>query len=43
MSESAYDEIAAWYDRWAGPAITEDDPFFPAVEALLGDVAGQHT
>ena len=36
MSESAYDEIAEWYDAWVGPAIGEDDPFFPTVEALLG-------
>ena len=42
MSESAYDAIAEWYDAWAGPDIQEDDPFFPAVEALLGDVAGQY-
>jgi ubiquinone/menaquinone biosynthesis C-methylase UbiE len=42
VSASAYDEIAEWYDAWAGSAIHEDDPFFPAVEALLGDIAGQH-
>ena len=40
MVESAYDEIAEWYDAWAGTTI-HDDAFFPAVEALMGDVAGQ--
>lgn len=42
MSESTYDEIAEWYDAWVGPTVREDDPFFPAMEALLGNVAGQH-
>ena len=40
MAESAYDDIAEWYDAWAGSTVRED-PFFPQVEALLGDVAGQ--
>ncbi|MBA3947989.1 MAG: class I SAM-dependent methyltransferase [Herpetosiphonaceae bacterium] len=40
MFESAYDEIAEWYDAWAGPMI-DDDPFFPTVETLMGTVAGQ--
>ena len=40
MAESTYDAIAEWYDAWAGPTI-RDDPFFPAVEALLGNIAGQ--
>ena len=40
MAESAYDDIAEWYDDWAGPTL-HADPFFPAVETLMGDVAGQ--
>ena len=40
MAESAYDDIAEWYDAWAGPTL-HADPFFPAVETLMGDVAGQ--
>jgi 2-polyprenyl-3-methyl-5-hydroxy-6-metoxy-1,4-benzoquinol methylase len=35
---AAYDAIAGWYDAWAGEAA--DDPFFGAVDALLGDLAG---
>ncbi len=33
MAESTYDDIAEWYDAWAGSTLRED-PFFPAVEAL---------
>lgn len=40
MVVSTYDEIAEWYDEWAGDSI-QDDPFFPEVEALMGDIAGQ--
>lgn len=40
MAESAYDEIAEWYDAWAGSTI-QADAFFPAVEALMGNIAGQ--
>jgi hypothetical protein len=40
VAESAHDAIAEWYDAWAGPTV-RDDLFFPAVEALMGDVAGQ--
>ena len=40
MAESAYDDIAEWYDAWAGPTL-HADPFFPPVETLMGDVAGQ--
>ncbi len=41
MTESAYDEIADWYDTWVGSSI-RGDAFFPAVEELMGQVAGQH-
>ena len=40
MAESPYDDIAEWYDAWAGPTL-HTDPFFPTVETLMGDVAGQ--
>lgn len=39
---SSYDEIAEWYDEWVGTHSMSDDPYFRAVEALIGDVAGQH-
>jgi 2-polyprenyl-3-methyl-5-hydroxy-6-metoxy-1,4-benzoquinol methylase len=38
---SSYDEIAEWYDTWVGDHSMSDDPYFRAVEALIGDVAGQ--
>src|SRR4051794_36104554 len=38
---SSYDEIAEWYDGWVGDHSMSDDPYFRAVEALIGDVAGQ--
>jgi ubiquinone/menaquinone biosynthesis C-methylase UbiE len=38
---SAYDEIADWYDTWVGTHAMSDDPFFPAVESLMGDIAGR--
>lgn len=41
VSTSAYNEIAAWYDDWVGSDEMQEDPFFPAVEALMGDVAGR--
>lgn len=37
---SAYDDIAEWYDQWLGTHAMRDDPYFPAAEALMGDVAG---
>ncbi len=40
MTTSAYDEIAEWYDQWLGAHAMRDDPYFPAAEALMGDVAG---
>jgi ubiquinone/menaquinone biosynthesis C-methylase UbiE len=41
MTTKTYDDIAEWYDQWVGTHSMREDPFFPAVEALLGDVAGQ--
>ncbi len=38
---SAYDDIAEWYDKWLGTHAMREDPFFPAVEALMGEVAGR--
>jgi ubiquinone/menaquinone biosynthesis C-methylase UbiE len=38
---SAYDDIAEWYDAWIGTHAMREDAYFPAVEALLGEVAGQ--
>ncbi len=40
---SPYDDIAEWYDGWVGAhSISRgEDPFYPAAEALMGDVAGQ--
>lgn len=37
---SAYDEIAAWYDTWVGDQAMSEDPYYPTVEALMGNVAG---
>jgi ubiquinone/menaquinone biosynthesis C-methylase UbiE len=39
--ESAYDEIAEWYDGWVGSDSMDADPFFPAAAALMGEVAGR--
>ncbi|HEV8194305.1 MAG TPA: class I SAM-dependent methyltransferase [Ktedonobacterales bacterium] len=36
-----YDDIAEWYDAWLGSDSMRDDPYFPAVEALMGNVAGR--
>ncbi len=38
---STYDDIAEWYDTWVGTHSMREDPFFPAVEAFIGKVAGQ--
>lgn len=35
-----YDDIAEWYDQWIGTRSMREDPFFPAVEALMGKVEG---
>ena len=41
MTASPYDDIAEWYDTWVGSQPMSEDAFFPAVEALMGDVAGR--
>lgn len=41
MTVSTYDDIAEWYDNWVGAHPMREDAFFPAVEALMGEVAGQ--
>lgn len=38
---STYDDIADWYDEWVGTHSMREDAFFPAVEALMGEVAGR--
>ena len=38
---SKYDDIAEWYDKWVGSRSMSEDAYFPAVEALLGDVVGR--
>jgi ubiquinone/menaquinone biosynthesis C-methylase UbiE len=38
---STYDDIAECYDTWVGTHSMCEDPFFPAVEAFIGEVAGQ--
>lgn len=40
MAVRSYDDIAAWYDEYAGAGSLLDDPFFPAVQPLLGEIAG---
>jgi SAM-dependent methyltransferase len=41
VTVSTYDDIAEWYrDLYCVEPVTED-PFFPAVQELIGDVAGQ--
>ena len=41
MTSAAYDGIAEWYDQWIGTGAMGDDPYYPAAEALMGDVAGR--
>src|SRR5258708_37805866 len=41
MARSTYDVIAEWYDSWVGTHPMREDSFFPAVEALLGEVVGR--
>jgi ubiquinone/menaquinone biosynthesis C-methylase UbiE len=41
VTEGTYDAIAEWYDGWVGSDAMREDPFFPAVEALMGEVAGR--
>lgn len=38
---STYDDIAEWYDHWVGTHPMHEDPFFPAVEAFMGEVAAR--
>lgn len=41
MAVSPYDAIADWYDGWVGTGSMRDDPLFPTVESLLGEIAGR--
>lgn len=41
MTMTTYDDIAEWYDHWVGTHSMHEDAYFPAVEALMGEVAGQ--
>ena len=36
MVVTSYDDIAEWYDAWVGDGPLDDDPYYPAVEALIG-------
>jgi 2-polyprenyl-3-methyl-5-hydroxy-6-metoxy-1,4-benzoquinol methylase len=36
-----YDDIAEWYDNWVGTHSMREDPFFPAVESVIDEVAGR--
>ncbi len=36
-----YDDIAEWYDQWVSTHSIEEDPFFLAVDTLIGEVAGK--
>lgn len=36
-----YDDIAEWYDQWIGTHSMREDPYFSAVEALIGEITGQ--
>jgi len=36
---NTYDDIAEWYDQWVGTHSMHDDPFFAAVEALMGEIS----
>jgi ubiquinone/menaquinone biosynthesis C-methylase UbiE len=38
---ATYDDIAEWYDTWIGAHAMRDDPFYAAVEELMGDVASR--
>ncbi len=38
---STYDDIAEWYDSWVGTDSMGEDPFFPAVKALMDDVTAR--
>ena len=36
-----YDDIAEWYDQWIGTHSMREDPFFLAVDELIGEVTGK--
>lgn len=36
-----YDDLAEWYDQWIGGHSLGEDPFFFAVDAFIGQVAGK--
>jgi ubiquinone/menaquinone biosynthesis C-methylase UbiE len=41
LAVSTYDDIAEWYDTWLGAGSLRDDPYWPTVEELLGEVNGR--
>jgi SAM-dependent methyltransferase len=41
VTVSTYDDIAEWYRQHYGVEPVTEDPFFAAVQGLVGDVAGQ--
>jgi SAM-dependent methyltransferase len=41
MTTRTYDDIAEWYDEWVGSHPMTEDPYFPSVQALMGEIAGQ--
>jgi len=41
VAVSVYDDIAAWYDSWLGTSAMREDPFWPATEALMGELVGR--
>jgi ubiquinone/menaquinone biosynthesis C-methylase UbiE len=43
VTASSYDDIAEWYDSWLGSGSMSEDSFWPAAEALMGEVAGRRT
>lgn len=40
ISMKTYDDIAEWYDQWIGTHSMREYPFFPTVEAFIGEVEG---
>jgi len=40
VSNTAYDQIADWYDAWVSSLGLDDDPVFASVERLMGGVDG---
>lgn len=41
IAGAGYDDFAEWYDEWVGTHSMTDDPYFQAVQSLLGEIAGQ--